>query len=174
MSTVAAARTHRDLSQLDALTGLPNLRQLRARIESEIRRCNVTGESFALVMLDLDDFKLVNDRYSHSLGDKVLIGVADALRAMARAAEMPARRGGDEFAVVLTGASDAEATVAARRIGNAIAATRDRICPDITPTAGVGWTRWVPGESVDELLQRADDALHEAKLVPHSPELLTA
>jgi diguanylate cyclase (GGDEF)-like protein len=174
MGTVTAATTHRELAQLDALTGLPNLRQLRVRLDSEIRRCSVTGEPFALMMLDLDEFKQVNDRYSHSLGDTVLIAVADALRTTARAAEMPARRGGDEFAVVLTGANEEAARVATIRIGAAIEATRSRICPDVTETAGIGWVLWHPGESADDLLQRVDDALHDAKRAPRAPQLLTA
>ncbi|MGH2906766.1 MAG: diguanylate cyclase [Solirubrobacterales bacterium] len=163
MGTVATTRKHLELAQLDALTGLPNLRQLRDRVEAEIRRCEVTRESFALVMLDLDNFKAVNDRHSHSLGDAVLIAVAESLREGARAAEMPARRGGDEFAVVLTGATREGAIAAVERIGREIVTARQQLCSDVTPTAGIGWVMWEPGESADELLRRVDDALHDAK-----------
>lgn len=161
--TVLAAREKAKLARTDVLTGLPNTRRLNDRIADEIRRCEVTGDGFALVMLDLDEFKLVNDRHSHSVGDRQLAAVADAIRDVSRHADMPARRGGDEFAVVMTGAGLDDARFAADRIATAIIGARRRIVADVNPGASVGWVVWRPGQDADDLLRRADAALHDAK-----------
>ncbi|MFY9489069.1 MAG: GGDEF domain-containing protein [Solirubrobacterales bacterium] len=165
--TIAAAEEKSQLARTDALTALPNLRRLSDRVEYEIRRCTTTGGKFALLILDLDDFKSVNDQYSHSLGDRVLIAVADAIAAAARQADMPARRGGDEFAVVMTDAGETEAMLAASRIERAIEVARLDIVHDINPRASVGWATWRSGENVEDLLARADQALHHAKTESH-------
>lgn len=165
--TILAAREKAQLARTDALTSLPNTRRLRDRLNDEIRRCSVTGDDLALLMLDLDDFKSVNDHFSHSLGDKVLVSVADAIRDVCRHADMPARRGGDEFALVMTDAGANEATVAGNRIAEAIRAVRERMVPEINPDASIGWTVWHEGDTVDDLIARADAALHEQKVESH-------
>ncbi|MBI4897685.1 MAG: GGDEF domain-containing protein [Actinobacteria bacterium] len=165
--TILAAREKAQLARTDALTSLPNTRRLRDRLNDEIQRCAVTGDDLALLMLDLDDFKSVNDHYSHSLGDKVLVAVADAIREVCRHADMPARRGGDEFALVMTDAGANEATVAGNRIADAIRAVREKMVPEINPNASIGWAVWHEGESVDDLIAQADVALHERKVESH-------
>lgn len=165
--TILAARDKAQLARTDALTGLPNTRRLRDRLDDEIRRCGITGDELALVMLDLDDFKSVNDDYSHSLGDKVLVAVGKAISGVCRHADMPARRGGDEFAIVMTDAGENEAMIAGKRVADAIRSTRTSMVPDLNPNASVGWAVWRPGDSADELIARADDALHEKKVESH-------
>lgn len=165
--TVELAAQNESMARTDALTGLPNMRRLRARLDDEVRRCEETGDHFALLMIDLDDFKSVNDMYSHTIGDKVIVAVADAINDTVRAADMPARRGGDEFAVVLIGSGDDEAADAAERISEAIEDERLTITPDITPTSSAGWIVWEPGVDVDELLSSADEALHVVKAESH-------
>lgn len=161
--TILAAREKAKLARTDALTALPNTRRLRDRLDDEIRRCEVTGDGLALLMLDLDDFKPVNDLYSHSLGDKVLVAVADAIRSVCRHADMPARRGGDEFAVVMTDSDENEAMIAGERVAEAIQVARMRMVTNVNPNASVGWAVWRAGESADELIARADAALHDKK-----------
>lgn len=165
--TLVAAREKAQLARTDALTSLPNTRRLRDRLGDEIRRCSVTGDDLALLMFDLDDFKSVNDHYSHSLGDKVLVAVADAIRDVCRHADMPARRGGDEFALVMTDAGVNEATIAGNRIADAIRAVREKMVPEIDPNASIGWAVWHEGETVDDLIAHADAALHEEKVESH-------
>lgn len=162
--TIEAASEKAQLARTDALTGLPNMRRLRDRLRYEIRRCETTGASLAMLMLDLDEFKTVNDLLSLSAGDKVLIAVAEALERTARQADMPARRGGDEFVVVLTDADEEDARIAADRAGDAIRRARLRVVPETNPDASIGWVVWRSGESVDMLIDRADSALREAKI----------
>lgn len=161
--TITAAREKLALAHSDVLTDLPNLRRLSDRLTDEISRCRSTGEPLAMLMLDLDHFKLVNDLFSHTVGDQVLVAVADALKQTARSTDMPARRGGDEFAVILTGTDAREATTTRDRVGAAIAEARGRVCPDVTPTASVAWVAWRNGESADDFLARADAALNLEK-----------
>ncbi|MBI4898180.1 MAG: GGDEF domain-containing protein [Actinobacteria bacterium] len=161
--TIVAAREKLQLAHTDALTGLPNPRRLSERLTAEIRRSKSTGQPLAMLMLDLDHFKLVNDLFSHSVGDEVLLAVTDALLRTARRTDMPARRGGDEFAVVLSDSDARDATTARDRVAAAIASARARVCPEITPTASVGWVVWREGESTEDFLARADAALNLEK-----------
>lgn len=159
-STIRAADEMAQLARTDVLTGLPNTRSLTDRLTSEIKRCRATGGSLAVLMLDLDNFKLVNDRYSHAVGDEVLIAVAGAITGSSRHIDIAARRGGDEFAVILPDSDARDATTARDRIAGSIADARRSICPDIAPDASIGWVVWRAGESAEELLARADGALH--------------
>lgn len=161
--TIDAAGEKARLARTDALTGLPNMRRLHDRLAYEIRRCELTGGGLSLLMLDLDDFKSVNDDYGHSTGDEVLLGVAAALERTCRRADMPARRGGDEFVVVLTETGPLDADVAVERVGVAIRRARLRITPDINPNASIGHVAWAPGQSPDELIHQADEALKRVK-----------
>ena len=159
-SSIRAADEMAQLARTDVLTGLPNTRSLTDRLTSEIKRCRATGGSLGVLMLDLDNFKQVNDQYSHAVGDQVLIAVAGAITNTSRHIDIAARRGGDEFAVVLPDSDARDATTARDRIAVAIADTRRDICPDVAPEASVGWVVWRDGETAEELLARADGALH--------------
>lgn len=165
--TIELATENANLARIDALTGLPNVRRLRDRLEDEIKRASSTGTEFSVLMLDLDDFKRVNDVYDHTRGDTVLACVADAIAANVRRSEMPARRGGDEFAIVLTDAGAAEAELAVRRFAPAIKEIRASLCADIIPTASIGFGTWSNGDSVDDLLAKADASLHQQKMHAH-------
>jgi diguanylate cyclase (GGDEF)-like protein len=124
-------------------------------------------------MIDLDDFKLVNDEYSYTLGDAVLVASARAMSRVVRGNELLARRGGDEFAVIATGADVEAADALAQRIRRAIRRERLKLCPDVTPDASVGVAEWRIGESPAELIRRADSALHVSKIIAHSDEPFT-
>ena len=161
--TVRFARQSRELSEVDELTGVANIRALHHRVERAVRGALRDPGRLAVLAIDLDGFKQVNDRHSHSRGDRVLIAVARALSELTRAEELVARRGGDEFVVVL-GDIDAERLQAiAARLQRAIVAARMRTCPDVIATASIAGVQWQPGESADQLLRRADLALHAVK-----------
>lgn len=101
------------LSRQDALTGVGNYRALAERLEEEIARHNRHGGQFSIVLLDLDHFKRVNDEFGHLEGDRVLAGVADAIRGAVRMEDSVYRQGGDEFAVIApeTGAAEIQPIV---------------------------------------------------------------
>ncbi len=136
----------------DALTGLLNHGALHLRVREEISRSQRTGASLACLLLDLDNFKAVNDERGHQAGDEVLRAVATSMRGQLRDHDVVARYGGDEFVVLLpdTGAAGAR-TVAAR-----IAAASPVPC-------SIGLAHWEEPLSADELLDRADRALLLAK-----------
>jgi diguanylate cyclase (GGDEF)-like protein len=162
--TVRFARRNRELSELDALTGVANLRALRGRVADAVERASSQQLHPVVVAIDLDEFKQVNDVHSHTTGDRVLIAVARAVSERVRLDELVARRGGDEFAVVIDDADAEYADAVVHRIADAIARTRCRICPDLRPTASVTAVSWRPDETPDDLLRAADVALHARKV----------
>lgn len=151
------------LSGRDPLTGLANLRRLYERLDIELARTDRTGATVILFMIDLDDFKSVNDLYSHSIGDATLRAVAAALTETARSDEIVARRGGDEFVVVTSMRSPEDAELMAQRIQAAIYRARQEISPEVVATASVGFSVRTDHEPASALLARADAELHEAK-----------
>ncbi|MDR7276726.1 putative bifunctional diguanylate cyclase/phosphodiesterase [Catenuloplanes atrovinosus] len=158
---VISLRDSRELAVTDTLTGLANLAGLRAGLDRAAHR----REGVAMLVVDLDDFKPVNDRYGHDTGNRVLIEVSRALRAHIRSADIAARVGGDEFVVVLTGVEDrSEATGVASRILAALTAAPVRVGADSIPVrASIGVAFMGPDEDSQELQHRADLAMYEAK-----------
>lgn len=154
-----------ELSTVDPLTAAANLRGMRRGVADAIERCGRTGQILALVSVDLDEFKLVNDLHSHTMGDKVLVSVAEAMASPVRHGNMVARRGGDEFAIICTIDDEHELPPLHLRLGDAISAARSRLTPDITPTASIASIVWRRGENTDTFLARADEELHGAKLL---------
>jgi len=152
------------LSRTDPLTGLANRRALLELLEHERQRVRRQPGSFAVVLLDVDHFKQFNDRHGHEVGDRVLVGVAGALRSGARAVDLAARWGGEEFLVLLpnsdaTAAQEAAARLRERVRGLEIAGTDGPL--KVTATFGVAASR--DGEDADALLRRADAALYRGK-----------
>lgn len=164
--TLRFVRTNRELSEVDALTGVANLRALRLRVESALERHNnEDGENRPMLMtVDLDRFKLVNDRYNHTTGDQMLEAVARAIAECVRIDEMVARRGGDEFFVLFDSTTPEHLENVIPRVRNAVAHARERIAPDLTPTASVGYLAWEPGQSADQFLSAADGIMHDEKI----------
>ncbi len=152
------------LSQLDALTGLSNVRALRARIEESVRTARAGGPRPTLLAIDLDEFKQVNDSFSHTVGDRVLESVARAIADNVRIEDMVARRGGDEFMVVTDVEGHDEPELVADRVREAIIRSRRRICPQLIPTASVAVVHWNESDDADAFMHRADVGLHEQKL----------
>jgi diguanylate cyclase (GGDEF)-like protein len=108
------------LAHTDALTGLFNLRYLRQQIDHLLGLQQRYGHPFALLLLDVDGLKRVNDSFGHAAGDELLVGVADAIRAATRSVDVPARIGGDEFCVLAPHQTASRATVLAERLAAGI------------------------------------------------------
>jgi diguanylate cyclase (GGDEF)-like protein len=149
----------------DSLTGLKNRRRFEEDLRAELARGHRYGVAGAMLMLDLDHFKQVNDTLGHQAGDRVLAEIAAVLRGRARETDVLARLGGDEFAVVLPRCDLEEAEEVAGEIATAI---RERISaePDVPPiTVSVGIAPFGVGLrlSYESVLERADLALYEAK-----------
>jgi len=136
----------------DPLTGLANRGSFRVSAEREIRVATRSGSPLTLVLLDLDDFKAVNDTFGHSAGDALLIELAAAWRRELRGPDLLARYGGDEFALLLPGATIANAEDVLSRLSAAH-----------TTRWSAGLADWEPEADVDQLLERADQDLYRAK-----------
>ncbi|MDP4006728.1 bifunctional diguanylate cyclase/phosphodiesterase [Methylobacterium sp. NEAU K] len=155
-----------EMARLDPLTGLPNRLLLRERLAEALARLQRTGEACALLLIDLDRFKPVNDTLGHPIGDALLEKVADRLRSTVRPTDTVARIGGDEFVILQAGVRDAAGTQAlARRIVDLIGRTYMVEGHLLTIGASVG-VALAPedGADADKLLKNADLALYRAKL----------
>ncbi len=148
----------------DELTRTLNRRSLVARLGEEKSRCERSGESFSLALMDLDHFKSVNDTHGHAAGDEVLRGFAGAVHEAMRQTDVFGRYGGEEFLLILTGSSAQAARDAAERIRAAVG-SRDwtAAAPGLSVTVSVGITSFRKGDSIEQLLKRADNALYQAK-----------
>ncbi|HEY4582950.1 MAG TPA: EAL domain-containing protein [Lysobacter sp.] len=149
----------------DELTDLPNRQLLQDRLQQALLNAQRYGRDGALIFIDLDDFKLVNDTLGHSAGDQVLCEVAERLRGVARETDTVARFGGDEFVVVLTEQhGDHGAAEVIRRITDALERPIDLGGSLQTLTASIGWCRFPEaGDDVETLLKHGDVAMHQAK-----------
>jgi diguanylate cyclase (GGDEF)-like protein/PAS domain S-box-containing protein len=160
---VANARSRERLVALattDPLTGLANHRAFRERLLAECARVERTGGPLALVMIDLDRFKRINDTHGHQAGDEVLRGVARRLASCARRGDVPARVGGEELAWLLPDTGLDAAVEAAERLRLAIRGVPFRAVGRVTASLGVA----VLGpDGPDDLVRRADLALYRAK-----------
>lgn len=151
------------LAMRDALTGLPNRRRLGEALSSALSRLRHDSLPVALLLLDLDGFKAVNDTWGHEAGDCLLLTVADRLRDELRVGTTAARLGGDEFAVLLEGASANAAGELAARLVASLSRPVPIGAATAAVTVSVGVAKAVSGDSVDDLLRRADTALYSAK-----------
>jgi len=150
----------RQLAVSDSLTGLGNYRALLNAIESEIQRSSRSGRSFAMVLMDLDNLKQINDRHGHLVGSHAICRLGNVLRLHSRAIDTAARYGGDEFALVLPEAGAQAARRVAERIRERLSA--DGEYPNVTVSVG---TAVFPqdGRTVEELFDAADRNLYGMK-----------
>ena len=154
----------RRLAVSDPLTGLSNYRQLVLALETEIKRSSRTDRSFAVVLMDLDGLKTINDRFGHLVGSLALRRVAETLLGSCRGIDTAARFGGDEFALVLPETGDAAAWHVARRVAERVA--RDGEQPPLSVSVGVA-VHPRDGASLEGLLNAADRSLYDTKSQRH-------
>jgi diguanylate cyclase (GGDEF)-like protein len=147
----------------DPLTALPNRTLVLDRLSEAIARPPRRGREVAVLFLDLDRFKRINDLFGHRHGDALLVTIADRLRSTLRADDVVGRLGGDEFIVVAHDLDDAELDVLVDRIGDAVSAPVQLERREATVTASIGVARARRGASGVEVLGDADVALHRAK-----------
>ncbi|MGE0868241.1 MAG: diguanylate cyclase [Kofleriaceae bacterium] len=158
-----------ELAMVDGLTGLFMRRYFDARIEEEIERSRRYGTPFSVVMLDVDDFKHLNDEHGHLIGDRVLRSIANVVKSQMRGVDTAARYGGEEIAVILPRTEMVAAYNVGERIRAAIA--ESRVTTDSTPaqvvavTASLGIASFPESKASDgeDLVRRADRALYRAK-----------
>jgi diguanylate cyclase (GGDEF)-like protein len=154
-------REARRLADTDALTGLRNRRFFHETLQRECTRAHRYGRSLALLVLDVDDFKAINERVGHLTGDGVLAETASRLRAALRASDIACRVGGDEFAIVLPEAGAHQAGQLYDRIEGAVSSAPIGTIERLTLSGGVA--QLADEEDAAAFFERADDALYRAK-----------
>jgi diguanylate cyclase (GGDEF)-like protein len=156
--------SHEDLwglSRRDELTGVGNYRALHERLSEEVAAHSRPGREFALILIDLDRFKEVNDEYGHLHGDRVLAAIGLSLREEVRGKDAVFRQGGDEFAVIAPDTNGEEAEAVAERLRVRVRASQSE---GASVTAGTGFAIFPgDGRTPDELLRAADSDLFGAK-----------
>jgi diguanylate cyclase (GGDEF)-like protein len=162
-ATALALTRARAEAGTDAVTGCMNHRAMRRRLDEEIGRATRTGGPLSCLLIDLDDFKLVNDRHGHQAGDAMLRAVVQALVGEFRAFDRVARYGGDEFVVILPNAELDSAAAAASRALERLRTipAHERVPAGVS--ASIGVAQWQPSMSTDELLEACDTALLRSK-----------
>jgi len=153
----------------DVLTGLANRRWFEEFLQSELERSRRYKHPMALLFIDVDDFKLINDEYGHLEGDFALKQVATILRDQVRASDIVARYGGEEFVVMLIETDNSDARLTAERVRCSIEETTICLCNGTMPvnlTVSIGIAAWNPPDAsanIGACMERADNAMYEAK-----------
>jgi diguanylate cyclase (GGDEF)-like protein len=150
----------------DALTGLPNARYIALRFDEEAARARRTARPFQVVMLDLDDFKLVNDTFGHKVGDKVLRKMGGIIQAQLREYDFLARYAGDEFVAIVQELVPPQVEELRSRIERAVSEFSLNVRGKGQARVGISVgtaTFGVEGETLDQLLVAADQAMYRAK-----------
>ena len=156
-----------EMAVTDALTGLHNRRYMTGQLQALVGRAAQGGAQVAVLVLDIDHFKSVNDSFGHDAGDEVLVEFAVRLATNVRAVDLPCRMGGEEFVVVMPGASLEDAGRVAERIRRDVASAPFRVMggkEQITITISIGVAATTgDGDTPEGLLKRADEGVYEAK-----------
>jgi diguanylate cyclase (GGDEF)-like protein len=170
------------MARTDSLTGLGNRAVFSDQLDVALRERARNPRPLALLYLDLDGFKSVNDRFGHDVGDALLVAVAQRIRSSLRAGSSAARIGGDEFVVLLADCPDAEVGTVCRRLTDSITRPVDLDGRHVAVGASIGAAIWAPGDSAEALMRRADRDMYQHKrsavaspddMRPTSPALTT-
>jgi len=158
---------HRELAFRDGLTGIYNRRFFQEALDLEITRVHRYNRQFALIIFDLDSFKMINDDYGHTIGDLVLINICKTVQENVRATDVVARFGGDEFVIILPETDAVNATAIAEKIRSAVEALTTRIDDTIVKVMiSIGLTSYCLAHGIrsrEEVVSMADKALYIAK-----------
>lgn len=155
----------RAMSMTDALTSLFNSRHFYERGASEIERAARFKHPLALLLLDLDDFKHLNDTHGHLEGDKALVTVAKVIKSVLRTVDAAFRYGGEEFVVLLPETDIAAAVLVAERLRQSLTDTPMTTAAGVslTITTSIGVAEYCPSEPIEDFVRRADEGVYEAK-----------
>jgi diguanylate cyclase len=158
----------RHSANTDGLTGVNNRKALDHHLRRLVERNTITRTPFSLLMMDLDDFKQLNDTYGHTVGDRMLLAFAQKCRTAVRNDDFLARYGGEEFTLIMPGASLRNATKKAKQLCRSIAAAQyaadDSPKADVVSiTVSIGVSAYQNGDTVKRLVDRADQCLYKAK-----------
>jgi diguanylate cyclase (GGDEF)-like protein len=151
-----------EIATIDVLTRIPNRRATQAFLEKELSRAKRHAGEFSVLLIDIDNFKQVNDRWGHSVGDEVLTKTASLFQSMIRKQDLVGRWGGEEFLIIVPGPCNAE--VLAERVRSEVA--RAECCHGTVSfhiTVSIGIACANHSSTADEILKQADDALYKAK-----------
>jgi len=160
----AALERIQELATRDELTGCLNRRAMLERMAEESLRCARLAQPMCLVLLDLDHFKHINDRYGHAAGDRVLRGFAEVARSQLRGIDLLARWGGEEFLLMLVATDAIAGRACVQRLLDALAGMAFDALPDgMAVTCSAGMAECRGGESIIAAIERADQALYRAK-----------
>jgi two-component system cell cycle response regulator len=158
----------RELAMIDALTGLYNRRFAEQRLVAEVARSARKGHPLTVVLLDLDEFKHINDTYGHPAGDLVLQEFAAALNRAIRGGDLAVRMGGDEFLLILPECNHGQLQLVLKRLGPLEATWEGRKFPI---RYSVGWKEYASGDRAETMLAAADEALYARKRAAKNPSV---
>ncbi len=151
-----------EMAHTDSLTGLRNRKHMDEALAAETERVKRYGGHYAVVLLDIDHFKDINDTHGHQIGDLVLINLGHVLRENCRATDQVGRWGGEEFLILCPGIGWRDAAILAEKIRSIL--ENERFHKQVCVTASLGVAEFQPGEAIHDLVARVDKALYQAKL----------
>jgi diguanylate cyclase (GGDEF)-like protein len=161
------AEVFRRLAMYDPLTGLYNRRFAEQRLRAEIARAERRGLSMTVVLLDLNDFKTINDGYGHLVGDHVLKEFAKCLSHATRGSDLAVRWGGDEFMLLLLDCEVEQLSVVLKRLEGFAVVVHGKTLP---VSFSLGWKAFEPGDSLESLIEKADRDLYTHKAAAKAPK----
>jgi len=157
------AARFQQLASVDDITGLHNRRHFMEAAETAVAHAERLGQPLVALMLDVDNFKQINDTHGHTTGDQVLAGIAQACRDQVRSDDIVGRYGGDEFALIIEGVTSRRATQIASQLARPAVAVPGRDGKPLSYTVSVGIAEHLPGDDLPALLAHADVAMYQAK-----------
>lgn len=163
-----------EVATIDVLTRIPNRRATQGFLEKELSRAQRSASEFSVLLIDIDDFKRVNDQWGHAVGDYALVKTAGIFQSMIRKQDWVGRWGGEEFLIIVPGSPRCDAEPLAERVRAEIASSEyNPSGASFGITVSIGFACADPTSTVDEILKKADDALYRAKLTKNAVSIGT-